>query len=675
MNFRGIKWLVKEMGIGLIFVFLVFILYIIADRGLLMSYKNTAEVFSQTINNLQDSYTNLMNKKDQLQDNFNSLSQKKLELETKVKDLTDGKDQLQTSFDSLNQEKLELESKVASLSNELKKAYDQDDSQELRIVLLGVCGAGKSSTANAILGRDVFEESGTRASEIQRGRVEDRNISIIDTPGFFNTQLTDEELQEQMMKSLSLAHPGPHVFLLIINLETFEEDERNVVQQIQQNFGEEALKYTLVLFTGREHMSNREWVVFKNDSQELRIVLLGVCGAGKSSTANAILGRDVFEESGTRARNISIIDMPGFFNTQLTDEELQEQMMKSLSLTHPGPHVFLLIINLETFEEDERNVVQQIQQNFGEEALKYTLVLFTGREHMSNRKWVVFKSNRKFHHLLYRHGDRSPIGAYPTDPRKESAWPQGFGQLSQEGMKQHYELGQFLKKRYTGFLSENYDRHEIFIRSTDEDRTLMSAEANLAGMFPPTGSEMFHPDLKWHPIPVHTVPEDEDRAFIEMVRENTGLEKVNIENIWSVYDTLFCEKTHNITHPGWVNQSVMETLKVLNDFSYQILFGVYKRQEKCRLQGGLLLDQIIKNLSNATELNSQQKVKMIVYSAHDTTVVALQEALNVFNGLQPPYASCHLIELYHEGKRMNFSSDDCDDCELFSTWTGPTFSL
>ncbi|KAL0151811.1 hypothetical protein M9458_052812, partial [Cirrhinus mrigala] len=117
----------------------------------------------------------------------------------------------------------------------------------------------------------------------------------------------------------------------------------------------------------------------------------------------------------------------------------------------------------------------------------------------------------KFVNVLYRHGDRSPIAAYPTDPHNESAWPQGFGQLSQEGMKQHFELGQFLKKRYTGFLSERYDRHEIFIRSTDHDRTLMSAEANLAGMFPPNDSEMFNPDLKWQPIPVHTVPEDEDR--------------------------------------------------------------------------------------------------------------------------------------------------------------------
>uniref|UniRef100_A0A671RV83 Lysosomal acid phosphatase n=1 Tax=Sinocyclocheilus anshuiensis TaxID=1608454 RepID=A0A671RV83_9TELE len=278
---------------------------------------------------------------------------------------------------------------------------------------------------------------------------------------------------------------------------------------------------------------------------------------------------------------------------------------------------------------------------------------------------------------LYRHGDRSPIKAYPTDPYKESDWPQGFGQLSQEGMKQHFELGQFLKKRYTGFLSEDYDRHEIFIRSTDVDRTLMSAEANLAGMFPPNGSEVFNPDLKWQPIPIHTVPADEERLLsfpledcprytqlmnetektgiflnmtetYKMVRNKTGLEKANIETIWSLYDTLFCEAKHGMRPPDWVTSSAMETLKVLKNFGFQILFGVYKRKEKCRLQGGLLLDQIIKNLSNAAAPDSKQEVKMMVYSAHDTTIVALQEALDVFNGLQPPYASCHLIELHQE---------------------------
>ncbi|XP_060725426.1 lysosomal acid phosphatase-like isoform X1 [Tachysurus vachellii] len=283
--------------------------------------------------------------------------------------------------------------------------------------------------------------------------------------------------------------------------------------------------------------------------------------------------------------------------------------------------------------------------------------------------------------VLYRHGDRSPVEAFPTDPYQESAWPQGFGQLSQEGMQQQFELGQFLRKRYTGFLSENYMRSEIVVRSTDHDRTLMSAASNLAGLYPPNGSQVFHPGLAWQPIPIHTVPQHEDallsfpipncpsyqvlmnetktteiylnmtktyKDFLEMVRNKTGLNTTSIEMIWSIYDTLYCERKHGLRPPAWVTPDVMKTLELLKNFSYQILFGVYKREKKCRLQGGVLLGQVIKNLYAATCLNLNQQLKMIMYSAHDTTIVALQEALNVYNGLQPPYASCHIIELHQD---------------------------
>uniref|UniRef100_A0A8C1VQH8 AIG1-type G domain-containing protein n=1 Tax=Cyprinus carpio TaxID=7962 RepID=A0A8C1VQH8_CYPCA len=79
-------------------------------------------------------------------------------------------------------------------------------------------------------------------------------------------------MKKQMMKSMYLCYPGPHLFLLIINLETFREEQRNLVEQVQENFGEEAFLFTMMLFIGREKVSKREFNKIIESQETQRIL-------------------------------------------------------------------------------------------------------------------------------------------------------------------------------------------------------------------------------------------------------------------------------------------------------------------------------------------------------------------------------------------------------------------
>jgi len=54
--------------------------------------------------------------------------------------------------------------------------------------------------------------------------------------------------------------------------------------------------------------------------------------------------------------------------------------------------------------------------------------------------------------IIFRHGDRTPLRRYATDPYPESAFPEGYGNLFNRRKQRILIYGELLKQRYANYI-------------------------------------------------------------------------------------------------------------------------------------------------------------------------------------------------------------------------------
>ncbi|XP_073694583.1 uncharacterized protein, partial [Garra rufa] len=360
---------------------------------------------------------------------------------------------------------------------------------KLRIILLGGRNSGKSLVGNAILNQEEFVLHERTTCLKRKAEVQGRSVTVVDTPGWwcdFSAQDTPELVRREIRHSISMCHPGPHIFLLVVKTDSvFIEKRRKAVEEHLELLGEAIWSHTMVLFTKGKNAGNKsfeehvqisgkplQWLIEKcsgrfyildtqetcnatavmelmgkidkmvaenqqhhfemdvkilqetedrkreveikahhrlmqihkqrstlkvhsSHQQNIRLILLGAKGSGKSSTGNSILaaGSDLSFEAKKRTtqcmketftvagRQVTVVDTPGWWMNYFTQDSSafdKEEIVKSVYLCPPGPHAFLLVVRVDrSFTETYRRATEEHIELISKDVWNHSIVLFT----------------------------------------------------------------------------------------------------------------------------------------------------------------------------------------------------------------------------------------------------------------------------------------------------------